>query len=98
MAAHVLAPAATTPDKTALRVLADADGAVVETATFAALDRQIRSLAAGLRAAGLAPGDRVFLRLRNSADFPRLFFATIAAGAVAVPTSAALTAVEAERL
>ena len=89
MAAHVLGAGAA-PDKTALTVLG-AGGAVMERWSYADLDREIRATAAGLRAAGLGPGDRVALRLANSSTFPILFFATLAAGGVAVPTSAALT-------
>ncbi|MEO1773545.1 MAG: AMP-binding protein [Pseudomonadota bacterium] len=90
IAAHVLSAAATTPQKIALQVLADAHGAVAETWRFADLDRRIRGLAAGLGRAGLKPGDRVALRFANSADFPLVFFATIAAGGVAVPVAAQL--------
>ncbi|MEO0822730.1 MAG: AMP-binding protein [Pseudomonadota bacterium] len=98
MAAHVMAAAAETPEKDALLVLADASGAVAERWSYRALDRAIRAGAAGLRAAGLAPGERVLLRLPNDARFPLLFFATIAAGGVAVPTSPQLTPGEAEAL
>ncbi|MEM6422192.1 MAG: AMP-binding protein, partial [Pseudomonadota bacterium] len=95
IAAHVFASAASTPDKPALVVLGDGDGGVLETWRFGDLDRKIRSLAAGLRDAGLVRGDSVALRLPNSAAFPLLFFATIAAGGVAVPIAASLTAAEA---
>ncbi|MEO0426618.1 MAG: class I adenylate-forming enzyme family protein [Pseudomonadota bacterium] len=94
IAAHVLAPARETPAKTALLVLADGEGGVAESWSYADLDRTIRSTAAGLRRAGLGRGERVILRLANSSAFPILFFATIAAGGVAVPTSAALTEAE----
>ena len=89
MAAHVLGSGAD-PAKTALTVLG-AGGAVLERWSYADLDRAIRGTAAGLRAAGLGPGERVALRLANSPAFAILFFGTIAAGGVAVPTSAALT-------
>lgn len=91
IAAHVLAPAARMPDKTALMVLADGEGGVAETWTYGALDRRIRSTAAAFRRAGLQPGDRVALRLANSSTFPIVFFATIAAGGIAVPTAPVLT-------
>ena len=89
MAAHVLGSGAA-PGKTALTVLG-AGGAVRERWSYADLDRAIRGTAAGLRTAGLRPGERVALRLANSPAFPILFFGTVAAGGVAVPTSAALT-------
>ncbi|MDT8343818.1 MAG: AMP-binding protein [Thermohalobaculum sp.] len=98
MAAHVLAHAARTPDKLALRVLRDATGAVAEAWSYADLDRAIRATAQGLREAGLARGDRVALRLGNVSDFPILFFGTIAAGGIAVPTSSQLTPGEFGRL
>ncbi|MEM8596738.1 MAG: class I adenylate-forming enzyme family protein, partial [Pseudomonadota bacterium] len=94
MARHVLAPARQKPDDVALRVLADGAGGVLEEWRYADLDRAIRGTAAGLQAAGLASGDRVALRLGNTSTFPILFFATIAAGGVAVPTAAGLTARE----
>ncbi|MBK0397757.1 AMP-binding protein [Limibaculum sp. M0105] len=94
MAAHVLDAARRTPEKLALRVLADATSAVAEAWRYADLDRAIRATAAGLRSAGLQPGDRVALRMGNVSDFPILFFGTIAAGGIAVPTSSQLTASE----
>ncbi|MEM7526321.1 MAG: class I adenylate-forming enzyme family protein [Pseudomonadota bacterium] len=94
IAAHVLAPAAATPEKDALVVLADADGGVAERWRYAELDRTIRAMATGLRAAGLLSGERVALRLPNTSAFPLLFFATIAAGGVAVPTAPGLTSSE----
>jgi len=93
MAAYVLAPTKTTPEKAALTVLGTG-GEIVETWRFAELDRAIRGTAAGLIAAGLRPGDRVALRLGNVSDFPILFFGTVAAGGIAVPTSAQLTEYE----
>jgi acyl-CoA synthetase (AMP-forming)/AMP-acid ligase II len=41
-------------------------------------------MAAGLAAAGIAPGDRVGIMLRRSADAAAAFFGVLAAGAVAV--------------
>ncbi|MEM1344578.1 MAG: AMP-binding protein [Pseudomonadota bacterium] len=96
MARHVLSSGAN-PDKRALGVLGEG-GALIEDWRYRDLDRAIRATAAGLRARGLKPGERVALRMANTADFPILFFATIAAGAIAVPTSAALTAPEFARL
>ena len=90
MAAHTLAAAAATPDKTALEVLA-APGEVAERWSYAALADAVRRTAGGLAAAGLRPGDRLLLRLGNSADFPVLFFAANALGAIPVPVSAQLT-------
>ena len=93
MAAHTFAAAARAPDKVALEVLA-APGVVTERWTHGALAEAVRRTAAGLAALGLRPGDRLLMRLGNSSDFPVLFFAANALGAVPVPTSAQLTRVE----
>lgn len=63
--------------------------------TYGALREAVARTAGGLAALGLKPGERVMLRLGNTADFPVLFLATIAAGGVAVPTSSQLSAREA---
>ena len=68
-----------------------APGEVAERWTHCALAEAVRRTAGGLAARGLGRGDRVLLRLGNSADFPILFFAANALGAVPVPTSSALT-------
>src|SRR5579864_3694069 len=47
-------------------------------------------LAGGLRALGLAPGDRVLLCLENCAEFFELLFACWTAGLCAVPANARL--------
>ncbi|MEM7505151.1 MAG: AMP-binding protein [Pseudomonadota bacterium] len=97
MAAYVMMAGRETPRKTALKVL-DGTGEVVEEWRFADLDRAIMGTAAGLRARGLQPGERVALRMGNLSDFPILFFGTIAAGGIAVPTSAQLTEREFHKL
>lgn len=63
--------------------------------TYADLRDAVQRTAGGLVGLGLRPGERVMLRLGNTADFPILFLATIAAGSVAVPTSAMLSEGEA---
>lgn len=93
MAAHTFAPAGLTPDRTALE-LVGAPGEVLGRWTHGEMAEAVRRTAAGLAATGLQRGDRVLLRLGNSADFPILFFAAIALGAVPVPTSSQLTAPE----
>ncbi|MEM7670035.1 MAG: AMP-binding protein, partial [Pseudomonadota bacterium] len=94
MASYVMGAAARTPGKIALKVISGETGAVSEAWSFADLKRAILSTATGLRRRGLNPGDRVALRLGNVSDFPILFFGTIAAGGIAVPTSAQLTSAE----
>ena len=67
--------AARTPDKVALRFA----GA---TTTFAELDEASSRCAAGLRALGVRPGDRVAVLDRNSPEYLELAFAVAKAGAV----------------
>lgn len=90
LAAHVLAPAARHPGRTALSILGP-DGS--EDWSFARLEAAVRGTATGLLSAA-DPGDRVVLRLGNSPDFPVAFLGAIAAGLIPVPLSAALTAQE----
>ena len=91
MAAHVLAGAASAPDRTALSVLAE-DHA--ENWTYAQLERAVRGTATGLLDTGLVAGDRVLLRLGNTPVFPVAYLGCIAAGLIPVPTSAQLTVPE----
>jgi acyl-coenzyme A synthetase/AMP-(fatty) acid ligase len=62
--------------------------------TYAALRDAVARTAGGFRLAGLKRGERVLLRLGNSADFPIVYLGAIAAGGVAVPTSTQLSAAE----
>lgn len=93
MAAHTFAAALHAPDRLALEVLA-APGVVVERWTHGALREVVARTAGGLARHGIGRGDRVLLRLGNSADFPILFFAANALGAVPVPTSPQLAPAE----
>ncbi len=91
--------AAATPEKPALIVTNDATtGAPSETWTYAALEDSVLRLAGALAGTGLAPGERVLIRLDNTSTFPILYFACMAAGLVAVPASSQLTAGEADFL
>ncbi|RVT84003.1 long-chain fatty acid--CoA ligase [Rhodobacteraceae bacterium CCMM004] len=92
LAAHVLRHARDLPDKTAL-ALVDAAGEA-ETWTFGAMEAAVLGTAAGLLARGLAPGDRVLLRLGNRVEVPILYLAAMAVDLVPVPTSSQLTAPE----
>ena len=93
MAAHTLGHDRAAPGKVALEVLA-APGLVAESWTYAGLRAAVLATAGGLAARGIGRGDRVLLRIGNSSDFPILFFAANALGAVPVPTSAQLTEAE----
>ncbi|MET7769631.1 long-chain fatty acid--CoA ligase [Nocardia sp. NPDC005366] len=63
--------------------------------TFAELWEQARGQAAALIELGVRPGDRVALMCPNTAEFPRAYYAILAAGAVVVPVHLLLTAREA---
>lgn len=62
--------------------------------TWAALDRRVDSVARGLAGRGLAPGDRIALRMANTLSFPVAYFAILRAGLVVVPVNPAYTARE----
>ncbi len=64
------------------------------TLSFVQVDDAVRRAASALRAAGIARGDRVLIRLGDGPDFPIAFFGAIAAGAVAMPLSSQLSAAE----
>ena len=66
--------------------------------TYAEIEDLVLRMAQGLRRAGLVPGDRLLIRMRNSLDFALTFFAANAAGLVPVPVSPMLTAIEVARL
>src|SRR5207253_1805319 len=61
-------------------------------------DEAARRVAAGLLALGIAPGERLMIRLPNTSDYALLFFGAIAAGIVPLPVSPQLTAAEADVL
>ncbi|HEX7198737.1 MAG TPA: AMP-binding protein, partial [Dongiaceae bacterium] len=92
--------AVATPDKTALLVIADADASLeaAERWTYGALDEATRRVAFGLLALGLAPGERLMIRLPNTSDYALLFFGAIAAGIVPLAVSPQLTAGEVDFL
>jgi len=91
LAAHVLAAGRHRPDKVALAVIGPSGA---ERWSYARLEEAVRGTAAGLLAHGLAPGDRVLMRLGNTVEFPLAYLGAIAAGLVPVPTSSQLTAPE----
>jgi acyl-coenzyme A synthetase/AMP-(fatty) acid ligase len=95
LAAHVLRHATAQPDKPALMILHPE--AAPELWSYARLEAAVRGTATGLCKLGLGPGDRVLLRLGNSAAFPLAYLGAIAAGLVPVPTAAGLTRDEATR-
>lgn len=62
------------------------DGAVL---TYGAVDEQAARIDAGLRALGVAPGDRVCLMLPNGIQFVLAWLAVVRSGAIAVPINTA---------
>jgi len=97
IADYVLAQAQETPDKSALEVYLNSD-APSEVWSYKELHSAVLGTAGGLRERGIGIGDRVLLRIGNSADFPVLFLAAIAIGAVPVPTSSQLAEPEVRRI
>lgn len=65
-------------------------------ATYGELASSCARLAAGLRAEGLGPGDRVALFMKNSPEYLQALYAIWWAGLVAVPVNAKLHAREVE--
>ena len=90
LAQYVLDAGRATPDKSALEVL----GSDPQTWSYTQLTNAVRGVATGLLNAGFKPQDMVMLRLGNTPDFPIAYLGIIAAGMVAVPTSAVLTSSE----
>jgi len=97
IAGYVLAQAGVTPDKAALEVYQTSD-APSEVWNFKALRNAVLGTAGGLRERGISAGDRILLRIGNTADFPILFLGAIAIGAVPVPTSSQLADPEVRRI
>ncbi len=83
------------PAKTALILT---DGTIETRLTYREFDLAVRRLAAGLSSLGLAPGARVMIRRGNDLLYILSFFALIAAGLVALPSSGQLTQEEADFL
>ncbi|MBL9051499.1 MAG: acyl--CoA ligase [Tabrizicola sp.] len=95
LASHVLAAGARQGFKPALIVLhPDQD----ETIGYAELLSLTRGCASALLAAGLAPGDRILMRIGNGIAFPIVFLGALWAGLVPVVSSPALTEAEITRL
>lgn len=95
MAAHVLGQSTNNPNKIALRVLHPDHS---EDWTYRELEKAVRGIATGLINAGAEVGDLVLMRLGNTVDCPLAYLGALAAGLVPVPTSAALTLPEVERI
>ncbi|SHM55221.1 long-chain-fatty-acid--CoA ligase [Cryptosporangium aurantiacum] len=66
--------------------------------TFGEMWQQVRTQAAALVEAGVRPDDRVALMAPNTAEFPRAYYAILAAGGVVVPVHLLLSAEEVEHV
>jgi len=91
LAAILAEPARRHPDRTAL---VEGDLRI----TFAQLWREARAQGAALTELGVRPGDRVALLAPNTAEFPKAYYAILAAGAVVVPVHLLLSAEEVEHV
>ena len=87
LARHVLFSNGASDDKLALAVLGQN---TPDLWTYGRLRARVLTTAAEFQTLGLPPGARILMRLGNSPDFPIVYLAAIAAGALPVPTSSAL--------
>ncbi|GAB2609255.1 AMP-dependent synthetase [Paractinoplanes abujensis] len=74
------------PDKIAV-----IDSLTTERITYRDLWQQTLAYAGGLQSLGIGPGDVVAIQIPNLADFPRVYYAVLAAGATIVPMHLLLT-------
>lgn len=95
LASYVLRHCSRLADKPALELI---ESQTSEIWQFDQLEDRVLRLSHGMRALGLARGERVLLRIGNSVEFPLAYLAAIAGGLVPVPTSAQLTEDEITRL
>ncbi|MEU7577337.1 long-chain fatty acid--CoA ligase [Streptomyces sp. NPDC041068] len=91
LAAVLAEPARRHPDRTAL-----VEGEL--RLTFKELWRQARAQGAALAEFGVRPGDRVALMAPNTTEFPKAYYAILAAGGVVVPVHLLLSAEEVEHV
>jgi len=96
LARYCLAKAAQQfPEKIGLIAAASPDGGGDdEIWTFAELEKIVLTGARGLLEHGINPGDRLLIRLDNTANYAFLFLAATAAGIIPIPSSAQLSAGE----
>jgi crotonobetaine/carnitine-CoA ligase len=90
---HVVEQRARTHGEKPFLVFENGEG-IVESVSYATLERETRKIAAGLAARGVAKGDRVLLMLRNSVECVLAMFACARAGFVSVPVNTASVAPE----
>lgn len=95
MAAYCLSPADFRPGRKTALVVFDSPSGNARRWTYVELDEQVRRIAGGLAAAGLARGDRILLRMDNCIEYALTYFAAIGAGLIPIPSSGMLTGEEA---
>jgi acyl-coenzyme A synthetase/AMP-(fatty) acid ligase len=96
-ARHLLAEnAASRGDKPALVLVGE--GGRSATYSFAEIDRSVRALAAGFLNLGIPAQSRIMIRMGNEPAYLLVYFAALAAGFIAMPSSPQLTAAEASFL
>ncbi|WP_373505659.1 acyl-CoA synthetase [Aestuariivirga sp.] len=81
-------------EKTALIVA----GAKTKRWTYGALEDAVLRMGEGFRSQGVERGERLFIRMGNSLDYALVFLAANAIGAVPIPASSMLTAIEIGKL
>jgi acetyl-CoA synthetase len=79
-------------------VVVDDDASGVGSVTYRALADATSRCAGALRSLGVAPGDRVLIRLPNCLAYSTAFLGAMKGGAIPVPTSTLLTADEVDYL
>lgn len=83
------------PEKTGLIAAATQNASAEDGVwTYAELEKNILTGAKNLLDHGIKPGERLLIRLDNTADYAFLFFAACAAGIIPIPTSSQLSARE----
>ncbi|WP_342642260.1 acyl-CoA synthetase [Rhodoligotrophos ferricapiens] len=100
LARYCLAESATAKPE-ALALIVSRDASSDQGATYwryGALEDVVLRIAEGFRRCGFKRGERVFLRMGNSADYAFLFFGANAAGLVPIPASSMLSTAEASFL
>jgi acyl-coenzyme A synthetase/AMP-(fatty) acid ligase len=83
-----------TPVENNIAMIVEDDALGTSQITFAELAARTNRFAQLLRNLGIAPGERVLIRLPNSLDYPTAFLGAMKCGAISVPTSTLLTAEE----
>jgi acyl-coenzyme A synthetase/AMP-(fatty) acid ligase len=82
------------PEANNIAMIVEDDKLGTSQITFSDLSERTNRFAQVLRNYGVAPGERILIRLPNSLDYPTAFLGAMKRGAISVPTSTLLTAEE----